>query len=73
MCGIVGIISSEAETKIQECSKLISHRGPDDDGYYVDGNMALAHRRLSIQDLSDLGHQPMISIDENFIIIFNLV
>jgi asparagine synthase (glutamine-hydrolysing) len=71
MCGIVGIISFDAETKIQECSKLISHRGPDDDGYYVDGKMALAHRRLSIQDLSNLGHQPMISSDGNLIIIFN--
>ncbi len=56
MCGIVGIISNEAEKKIQECNKLISHRGPDDDGYYIEGELALAHRRLSIQDLSKNGH-----------------
>ena len=71
MCGIVGVISSEAERKIKECNKSISHRGPDDEGYYVEGRLALAHRRLSIQDLSKNGHQPMLSYDENYIIIFN--
>lgn len=71
MCGIVGIISFDAENKIQKCNKLISHRGPDDEGYYIKEDLALAHRRLSIQDLSENGHQPMISYDENYVIIFN--
>jgi asparagine synthase (glutamine-hydrolysing) len=71
MCGILGIISDETERKIEVCNNLIAHRGPDDFGYYFEGKLALAHRRLSIQDISEKGHQPMISYDENYIIIFN--
>lgn len=71
MCGIVGLISKNSNDKIKECSLAIAHRGPNDEGIYFDGDLALAHRRLSIQDLSENGHQPMISYDENYIIIFN--
>ena len=49
---------------------IISHRGPDDYGTYVDGNVGLAHRRLSIIDLSS-GHQPMSDPSEQVWIVFN--
>lgn len=71
MCGIVGLISEESKSKIYDCNDAIAHRGPDDEGYYFHGNMSLAHRRLSIQDLSQNGHQPMSSQNENYTIIFN--
>lgn len=47
------------------------HRGPDDSGEYADGPVAFGHRRLSILDLSDLGHQPMVSDDGQAVIVFN--
>jgi asparagine synthase (glutamine-hydrolysing) len=51
----------------------LAHRGPDDAGVWVDGNagMALAHRRLSILDLSPAGHQPMVSASGRYVIAFN--
>ena len=51
----------------------LQHRGPDDHGVWIDENagVALVHRRLSILDLSPAGHQPMISADERFVIIYN--
>ena len=72
MCGIVGSINQPFEKNILE---LISHRGPDD-GELITLNIAenelcLGHTRLSIQDLSLAGHQPMYSDNKKFIIIFN--
>ncbi len=49
----------------------IAHRGPDDEGIFIDENIAFGHRRLSILDLSANGHQPMISADGRYILIFN--
>jgi asparagine synthase (glutamine-hydrolysing) len=72
MCGIVGIIDKNQPPElIVGCKANISHRGPDDSGVYYDGVLALGHQRLAIQDLSAAGHQPMLSSDENFVIIFN--
>ena len=48
-----------------------AHRGPDDSGTYLDGPVGLGHRRLSILDLSPLGHQPMVSPDGRLVIVFN--
>jgi asparagine synthase (glutamine-hydrolysing) len=65
MCGIAGKISlTEKPVSTQEVEQMneaIKHRGPDDGGIYVspDGRVGLGHRRLSIIDLSPLGHQPM--------------
>jgi asparagine synthase (glutamine-hydrolysing) len=74
MCGIAGIIdlsgkdvSSEA---ISSMTDIISHRGPDDEGVYVDGNLGLGHRRLSILDLSASGHQPMF-LEDRYVIVYN--
>lgn len=47
------------------------YRGPDDAGHYVDGNVGLGSRRLSIIDLSERGHMPMFSADERYVIVYN--
>ena len=78
MCGIAGFIAharhSEREEVIaRRMADAISHRGPDDQGIWVDGEagVALAHRRLSIVDLSPAGHQPMLSDTGRWVIVFN--
>jgi len=71
MCGIVGILGIEHLHDISSCNDYIAHRGPDDSGIFIEKNLAFAHRRLSIQDLSPLGHQPMISSDGRYTLIFN--
>jgi asparagine synthase (glutamine-hydrolysing) len=70
MCGIIGIIAQNAE-KYKNAVDKISHRGPDSSGYYTQENLLLGHSRLSIQDLSENGNQPMYSADGRYIIIFN--
>lgn len=64
MCGIVGRLEFDSDHPVSEqelrmMSARIAHRGPDDQGIYVEGPVGLAHRRLSILDLSSAGHQPM--------------
>ncbi len=49
----------------------IDHRGPDDEGLWIEGPVALGHRRLSIVDLSPLGHQPMVSATGRYVVAFN--
>ena len=76
MCGIIGIVDYSRNIKENSFNKMrdiINYRGPDDFGTQVyekdNFTLALGHRRLSIQDLSPLGHQPMSF--ENLSIIFN--
>ena len=76
MCGIAGIIHYDTSRKVNEnqltiCRDTLMHRGPDFGANYIDGNVGLAHRRLSIIDLSEKANQPMISADSNFSIVFN--
>ena len=71
MCGITGIVSSKAADYIQRMTDAIAHRGPDDTGVFIDQNVAFGHQRLSILDLSEKGHQPMISENGRYVIIFN--
>lgn len=71
MCGINCIISTRKDIDISKANTIIAHRGPDDSGTYTDGHVSLGHLRLSIQDLSPLGHQPMFSADKNYCIVFN--
>jgi asparagine synthase (glutamine-hydrolysing) len=73
MCGIFGYHHSASLAADRQASALhsIAHRGPDDSGSYVDGQLFLAHTRLSIVDVSSNGHQPMVSADGNYIIVFN--
>ncbi|MBR2833185.1 MAG: asparagine synthase (glutamine-hydrolyzing) [Bacilli bacterium] len=72
MCGFVGYINKEKNKKdnIKKMNDLISHRGPDSEGYYYDENIALGFRRLSIIDLKS-GDQPIYNDDKSKIIIFN--
>jgi asparagine synthase (glutamine-hydrolysing) len=73
MCGINGIIYKRDRVSIHEISKMnmaINHRGPDDEGILAFENILLGHVRLSIQDLSKKGNQPM-SVDGNLWIVFN--
>ncbi len=80
MCGIVGFIDGLCHKKNRELDSLITrmadtlrHRGPDDKGVWTDENAGIAfgHRRLSIIDLSQEGHQPMISHCGRYVIVFN--
>lgn len=71
MCGISGYINVKDDLTIKGMTDAILYRGPDDSGFYFDQNIALGHRRLSIIDLSEHGHQPMFSSDRNWVIIFN--
>ena len=72
MCGIVGFIDKEKNKKkiIKNMADKIAHRGPDAEGFYVDSDIALGHRRLSIIDLSN-GKQPMYNEDESLVVVFN--
>jgi asparagine synthase (glutamine-hydrolysing) len=73
LCGYVSFVPGERPTleNLKAMNKTIAHRGPDDEGYWVDENVGLAHRRLSIIDLSPLGHQPMSVLSLPLKIIFN--
>lgn len=72
MCGIAGYIGNyNPEKCLKEMLSTLKHRGPDDNGYWSDTNVGLAHTRLSILDTSRLGHQPMISKSGRYVIVFN--
>lgn len=80
MCGIAGIIDTSCQTSRdtleyygRRMNALLRHRGPDDKGLWVDAQtgIVLAHRRLSILDLSPAGHQPMVSPCERYVLVFN--
>jgi asparagine synthase (glutamine-hydrolysing) len=78
MCGIAGIISTNAEARIGAMLESIEHRGRDDQGVWTSAAMdaagrraCLGHRRLSIIDTSSAGHQPMLSEDGRFVLTFN--
>lgn|SRR5579872_3057615 len=78
MCGIAGILLTRASNPrhlaaIDAMVATLDHRGPDSGGVWLDrdSGIALGHRRLAIVDLSDAGHQPMLSADENLVMTFN--
>jgi asparagine synthase (glutamine-hydrolysing) len=75
MCGIAGILNLGGEPAshvyLQKMAAAIAHRGPDAEGFFVDGQLGFAHRRLSIIDLSSGGHQPMLSRDGRYILSYN--
>ncbi|MBI3543286.1 MAG: asparagine synthase (glutamine-hydrolyzing) [Deltaproteobacteria bacterium] len=80
MCGISGFLeagpgaaNAALEAVVRSMALAIAHRGPDDAGAWADASagVALGHRRLSILDLSPEGHQPMVSRDERFVVVFN--
>ncbi len=75
MCGICGIVNFNrqpvVEARIRDMMQSMKHRGPDDEGLFVEDNVGLGHVRLSIIDLSSAGHQPMFSADGRYCIIHN--
>src|SRR5215471_4431497 len=73
MCGIAGFVLLDQKAQVPLIRAMcdeIRHRGPDDDGYHVDGECAIGMRRLSIIDLST-GHQPMSNEDGSVWAVFN--
>jgi asparagine synthase (glutamine-hydrolysing) len=75
MCGICGIIHFDnkpvQEAPIRKMMAIMKHRGPDDDGVFLENNIGLGFVRLSIIDLSAAGHQPMFSNDKRYVMVFN--
>jgi asparagine synthase (glutamine-hydrolysing) len=76
MCGINGILHLQSKRTVDErvliqMRDALEHRGPDDKGLFIDKNIGLGHRRLSILDVSAAGHQPFLSDDERFIMVYN--
>lgn len=75
MCGIVGFINASASLEQQRqwldsMTGTLAHRGPDSQGLWVEGGVALGHRRLSVIDLKG-GHQPMLDRQKRAVIVFN--
>lgn len=75
MCGIAGIFNINGEPVdpkiIKTMTDAIAHRGPDGEGHYVNGPIALGHRRLAIIDLSDAARQPMCNEDRTIWLTYN--
>ncbi|HNA47640.1 MAG TPA: asparagine synthase (glutamine-hydrolyzing) [Nitrospira sp.] len=75
MCGIavaIGLNGRPVErAAVERMAKSLLHRGPDDGGIYMDGAVGMGFRRLSILDLSEAGHQPMVSQDGQYVLVFN--
>ena len=75
MCGISAIVQYKRELPVREAlermNNKMAHRGPDADGYYVNENIGLGHRRLSIIDTVQSANQPMLSSNKNWVIAFN--
>lgn len=74
MCGFAGIFkkngSVEAEW-LSQAAHSLRHRGPDDQGIWLEEGIGLAHARLSIHDLSPAGHQPMFSANKEWVMVYN--
>ena len=75
MCGIAGVFNLKKQPvshqTIKSMADALAHRGPDGEGLYIDENLALGHRRLSILDISPKGAQPMMSHNGEWVIVFN--
>ena len=75
MCGITGIINHTgipaAENVCRRMARALAHRGPDGEGVFTFGPLALGHRRLAVLDLSEHGHQPMVSEDKSVVLVYN--
>ena len=70
MCGIAGFIGKPDKKILQQMVRSLKHRGPDDEGIYLDQDISMGMRRLSIIDLTT-GHQPMCNEDRKIWIVFN--
>ncbi len=77
MCGLTGFVHTGAEPvealrgTLLAMTQALEHRGPDQDGIWLEGSTALGHRRLSVLDVTEAGSQPMISADGRYVIVYN--
>src|ERR1700691_6058193 len=80
MCGIVGLFDPQRRSssdllgrQAAEMAATLTHRGPDDEGTWVDpdGRVVFGHRQLAVVDLSPEGHQPMLSADGRWVLSYN--
>ncbi len=75
MCGIAGRLNLDGSPVsgqlLQMMTDAIAHRGPDAEGHWIEGNIGLGHRRLSIIDLTAQASQPMISIEHRYVLVYN--
>jgi asparagine synthase (glutamine-hydrolysing) len=75
MCGICGVLHLDEQpvqtNSIIKMSTTIAHRGPDDEGVWVNESIGLGHRRLAIVDLTPAGHQPMCNESADVVIVYN--
>ncbi len=74
MCAIGGIVKARGEVREEALRALVrvqAHRGPDDEGIYMERGVGLGHRRLSILDLSKASHEPFVSRDGRYHLTFN--
>ena len=75
MCGIAGILRGDGQAAepgpLQRMAALIAHRGPDGEGFFREGPVGLAHRRLAIIDLTERAAQPMHSADGRYVLVYN--
>ena len=75
MCGIAGVVNNESGNEVspeivRAMCDVIRHRGPDEDGFYIEGNVGLGMRRLNIIDLVT-GSQPIFNEDRTVVTVFN--
>jgi len=74
MCGIAGIYAQDGTVEkdmLSRMSSAIAHRGPDGEGFYYDEKIGLAHRRLSIIDITENAAQPMKNISSDIVLVYN--
>lgn len=76
MCGINGILHLQSQKKVDEhlLTKMrdaLEHRGPDDKGIFIENNIGFGHRRLSVLDITLAGHQPFLSNDGRYVMVYN--
>ncbi|WP_173856390.1 asparagine synthase (glutamine-hydrolyzing) [Flavobacterium sp. 7E] len=76
MCGINGILHLQSQKRVvlnclTKMRDALEHRGPDDKGVFIENNIGLGHRRLSILDVSAAGHQPFISENNRYVLVYN--
>ena len=76
MCGINGILHLQSQKKVDERNLIkmrdsLEHRGPDGKGLFIENNIGLGHRRLSILDVSAAGHQPFLSENGRYVMVYN--
>jgi len=75
MCGIAGLMHYDGRSaevpRLRRMADAIRHRGPDGEGFFTDGPLGFAHRRLAIIDLSPAAHQPMATPDGRFVLTYN--